>query len=82
MKLVWLALVGLLTMASYADAQPPLSRAFPSPYFFPASRSCQRQVRSLCGSRPRQSCLRHGIASRRFSASCRRQLAGPRRAGR
>lgn len=83
MKRISLALVGLLMVAGYSSAQPPPPRtAFPAPYSVPASRSCQRQVRNLCGARPRQSCLRSGIARRRFSASCTRQLTRSPRRGR
>ena len=75
MKRISLAVVGLLTIASYSAAQPPTPTfRFPAPYSAPVSRTCQTQVRNLCGRRPTLSCLRNGVARKRFSPTCRRQL--------
>lgn len=86
MKFMWPALVGLLTVASYSGAQQPAgtspseaspSQASPS-LSQPKSRACKKEVRELCGRRPKgelQSCLKDGIDLKKFSAPCTSEIA-------
>jgi hypothetical protein len=81
MKTTALALAGLLTMAGYSHAQPPAAGASPSEesqaYSEPKSRDCKKEVKKLCGRRPKgelQSCLKDGVDLKKFSDSCTSEI--------
>ncbi len=87
MKTTTLVLVGLLTAASYSRAQPPAetSPSQESPaYSAPKSRACKKEVRDLCGRRPKselQSCLKDGLDLKKFSDSCTTEITKAQKPG-
>ena len=80
MKTLTLVLVGLLTTASYARAQPPAETSpaqQSATYSAPKSKACKKEVKDLCGRRPKselQSCLKDGLDLKKFSDSCTTEI--------
>lgn len=87
MKLMSLALMGLLTVATYTQAQPPAeTAALPASSVLsaPKTRACKKEVRDLCGRRPKgelQSCLKDGVDLKKFSPSCTTEITNAPKPG-
>jgi hypothetical protein len=84
MKPVSLAVVGFLAILGDVDAQPPPQAPAPSStpttLSSPSSRECKKEVRDLCGRRPKgelQSCLKDGLDLNKFSDSCKAEITKP-----
>jgi len=92
MRLVSLALVASVALSGYALAQAPTqtqppaaspSQA-PASVSAPSSHACKKEVRDLCGRRPKgelQSCLKDGLDLNKFSDSCKAEITKPPKQG-
>ena len=79
MKIISFALVVATVWCGYASAEPPAQSPPQSPtaYSAPSSHSCKKEVRALCGRRPKgelQSCLKDGLDLNKFTDSCKAEI--------
>jgi hypothetical protein len=88
MRLLPLALLASVALTSHAPAQPPAETQAPaqtpapapSTYSKPTSKDCKKEVKELCGRRPKgelQSCLKDGLDLNKFSDSCKAEITKP-----
>jgi hypothetical protein len=86
MRLVSLALVAPVALSGYALAQTAAQAPAQAPttYSAPTSKACKKEVRDLCGRRPKgelQSCLKDGLDLNKFSDSCKAEITKPAKPG-
>jgi hypothetical protein len=88
MRLASLASVASLVIFGYAQGQPPAQTTAPSSapttLSAPSSRDCKKQVKDLCGRRPKgelQSCLKDGLDLNKFSDSCKAEITKAPKSG-
>jgi hypothetical protein len=79
MKLISLALLAAGTWSGYCTAQTPPQTPgeAQTTYSAPKSRDCKKEVRNLCGRRPKgelQSCLKDGLDLNKFTDSCKAEI--------
>jgi hypothetical protein len=82
MRPVSVALIAPLALSGYALAQPPAptSGQAPTTYSAPHSHDCKKEVKDLCGRRPKgelQSCLKDGLDLNKFTDSCKSEIMKP-----
>ena len=83
-----LALATSFLISGYAHSQAPgqtqAPSSSPTTLSAPSSRECKKEVRGLCGRRPKselQSCLKDGLDLNKFSDNCKAEMTKPPKAG-